>query len=127
LKLRTVSLGTRISKKFSLIIGSYDALPGRMKHVSRAQDSRELSMRRPVQYTFTATDRRVYQQWLVSVCAFYGCIALMVLFVVLIRAYVGHAGDGTIAALQRRDAVNCPISITDGRPTCEPQTYRGER
>ena len=28
---------------------------------------RGLSMRRPFQYTFTAADRRMYQQWLVGV------------------------------------------------------------
>jgi hypothetical protein len=82
-------------------------------------------MRRPFQYTFTPSDRRVYQQWLVGVSAFYGCIALMVLFVVLIRSYVGHAGDSTMAALERGGSVSCPVSITDGRPTCEPQSNRG--
>ena len=83
-------------------------------------------MRRPFQYTFTPSDRRVYQQWLVGVSTFYGCIALVILAVVLIRAYVGNAGDATTLALQSRDAI-CPISITDGRPACAPQTYRGER
>jgi hypothetical protein len=83
-------------------------------------------MRRPFQYTFTPADRRAYQQWLVGVSAFYGCIALMVLAVILIRSYVGHGGDATALALQSRD-VKCPISITDGRPLCEPQAYRDER
>jgi hypothetical protein len=83
-------------------------------------------MRRPFQYTFTPNDRRVYQQWLVGVSTFYGCIALMILAVVLIRAYTGHPGDATSLALQSRD-VGCPISITDGRPTCGPQAYRGGR
>jgi len=83
-------------------------------------------MRRPFHYTFTASDRRVYQQWLVGVSAFYGCIALMVLAVVLIRIYAGPVGDTTALALQSRD-VKCPISITDGRPQCEPQPYRGGR
>jgi hypothetical protein len=82
-------------------------------------------MRRPFQYTFTATDRRVYQQWLVGVSVFYGCIALMVLAVVLIRVYAGHAGGATALALESRDAVKCPVSITDGRARCEPQIYRG--
>jgi hypothetical protein len=107
-----------------LIISSYDALTGRMKHVSRAQDSRELSMRRPFQYTFTAADRRLYQQWLVGVSAFYGCIALMVLAAVLIRSYVGHGGDGTALALQSRDG-KCPFAITDGRPRCEASIISG--
>lgn len=124
LKIRSVSVGARISKKFSLIISSYDAPPGRMKHVSRAQDSRELSMRRPFQYTFTGADRRVYQQWLVGVSAFYGCIALMVLAAVLIGSYVGHRGDGTALALQSRDG-KCPFSITNGRPQCEPSIISG--
>jgi hypothetical protein len=83
-------------------------------------------MRRPFQYTFTPSDRRVYQQWLVGVSAFYGCIALMVVALVLIHTYVGHSGDAMALALQSHDAV-CPISITDGRPTCAPQTYRGGR
>jgi hypothetical protein len=83
-------------------------------------------MRRPFQYTFTPTDRRVYQQWLVGVSAFYGCIALMILAVVLIRSYTGHAGDATALALQSRD-VKCPILIMDRRATCGPQTDRGER
>ena len=81
-------------------------------------------MRRPFQYTFTAADRRMYQQWLVGVSAFYGCIALMVLTVILIRAYVGHAGDGTALALQSRDG-KCPFSITEGRPQCEPSIISG--
>jgi len=76
-------------------------------------------MGRPFQHTFTPNDRRVYQQWLVGVSTFYGCIALMILAVVLIRAYVGHAGDATTLALQSRGTA-CPISITDGRPTCAP-------
>jgi hypothetical protein len=84
-------------------------------------------MRRPFQYTFTPSDRRVYQQWLVGVCAFYGCIALMVLFVVLIRSYAGYVRNGTMAALERRDSIRCPVSITDGRPTCESQSNQGER
>jgi hypothetical protein len=85
------------------------------------------SMRRRFRYTITPGDRRVYQQWLIGVSAFYGCIALMVLFAVLIRSYAGGAGEGTAAALERRAAVSCPISITDGRPACEPQFHRGER
>ena len=84
-------------------------------------------MRRPFQYTFTPTDRRVFQQWLVGVATFYGCIALMVLVVILIRSYGGRAGDPTALALQSGDAGSCPVSITDGRRTCEPQTYRGGR
>jgi hypothetical protein len=95
-----------------------------MKHFSRAQDSRELSMRRPFQYTFTAADRRLYQQWLLGVSTFYGCIALMVLAAVLIRSYVGHAGDGTALALQSRDG-KCQFSITNGRPQCEPSIISG--
>lgn len=83
-------------------------------------------MRRPFQYTFTVADRRVYQQWLVGVSTFYGCIALMVLAAILIRSYVGHAGEGTALALQSRD-VKCPISITDGRPQCGHQSYPGGR
>ena len=59
-------------------------------------------MRRPFQYTFTTSDRRVYQQWLVGVSTFYGCIALMILAVVVIRTYVGHPGDATTLALQSR-------------------------
>ena len=61
-------------------------------------------MRRPFQYTFTPSDRRVYQQWLVGVSIFYGCIALMILAVVLSRAYVGNAGDAVALALQSHDA-----------------------
>jgi hypothetical protein len=83
-------------------------------------------MRRPFQYTFIPNDRRVYQQWLVGVSPFYGCFALMILAVVLIRAYVGNAGDAMALALQSRDAV-CPMSITDGRPSCAPQANRGGR
>jgi hypothetical protein len=82
-------------------------------------------MRTPFQYTFTPTDRRVYQQWLVGVSAFYGCIGLMILASVLIRAYAGHAGDAMALALQSRD-VKCPISIIDRRPACGPQTDRGD-
>ncbi|MBV8509278.1 MAG: hypothetical protein JOZ94_10380 [Xanthobacteraceae bacterium] len=81
-------------------------------------------MRRPFQYTFTAADRRMYQQWLVGVSAFYGCIALMVLTVILIRAYVGHAEDGTALALQSRHG-KCPFSITEGRLQCEPSIISG--
>lgn len=83
-------------------------------------------MRRPFQYTFTPTDRRVYQQWLVGVSAFYGCIMLLIAGVLLIRSHADHAGDETALALQSRDA-KCSFSIADSRSTCGLQTTRSER
>ena len=83
-------------------------------------------MRRRFQYTFTSTDRRVYQQWLVGVSAFYGCIMLLIVGALVIRSYGGHAGDETALALQSRDA-KCLFSIEGDRSTCGPQTGRSER
>jgi hypothetical protein len=83
-------------------------------------------MRRRFQYTFTPTDRHVYQQWLVGVSAFYGCIMLLIVGVLVIRSYSGHAGNETALALQSRDA-KCSFPIADGRSTCGLQTGRSER
>jgi len=68
----------------------------------------------------------VYQQWLVGVSAFYGCIMLLIVGVLVIRSYSGHAGNETALALQSRDA-KCSFPIADGRSTCGLQTGRSER
>jgi hypothetical protein len=83
-------------------------------------------MRKRFQYTFTSTDRRVYQQWLVGVAAFYGCIMLLIVGVLVIRSYGDHAGEGTALALQSRDA-KCSFSIAGERSTCRLQTGRSEQ
>ena len=83
-------------------------------------------MRRRFQYIFTPTDRRVYRQWLVGVSAFYGCIMLLIVSVLLIRSYGDYAGDEIALALQSRDA-KCSFSIADGRSPCGFQTGRRER